>query len=73
MKKPANGPDIIITENERVLKALEAMQNSQPEILGQLMKESHTSLKEDYEVSRRELDLIVDPFPTSTRIVLVLA
>ena len=50
----------IITENERVLKALEAMQNSQPEILGQLMKESHTSLKEDYEVSRRELDLIVD-------------
>ena len=50
----------IITENDRVLKALEAMQNQQPEVLGQLMKESHISLKEDYEVSRRELDLIVD-------------
>ena len=50
----------IITENERVLKALEAMQNQQPEVLGELMKASHTSLKEDYEVSRRELDLIVE-------------
>jgi galactokinase len=50
----------IITENDRTLRAKEAMNNSDPETLGKLMVESHISLRDDFEVSSKALDIIVD-------------
>lgn len=50
----------IITENDRTLRAKEAMNNGDPETLGQLMIESHISLRDDFEVSSDALDFIVD-------------
>lgn len=50
----------IITENDRVLRAQDAMSNSDAETLGQLMIESHISLRDDFEVSSAALDMIVD-------------
>lgn len=50
----------IIFENDRTLRAKEAMNNSDPETLGQLMIESHISLRDDFEVSSDALDIIVD-------------
>jgi|HubBroStandDraft_1064217.scaffolds.fasta_scaffold02051_4 galactokinase len=50
----------VISENGRVLAAREALERSDPESFGRLMCESHRSLKEDYEVSGTELDLLVE-------------
>jgi galactokinase len=50
----------VISENARVLAAREALERGDPESFGRLMRESHRSLKEDYEVSSAELDLLVD-------------
>ncbi len=50
----------VIHENERVLKATQFLNNSNLAGFGQLMNESHDSLRHDYEVSSEELDLIVD-------------
>jgi len=50
----------IVSENERVLRAVEALEGEDFEELGRLMDGSHQSLKRDYEVSSRELDLMVD-------------
>ena len=46
----------IIFENHRVLKAKKALKNGDLEIVGECMKESHISLRDDYEVSCKELD-----------------
>jgi galactokinase len=50
----------VISENARVLAAREALERGDPESFGRLMRESHRSLKEDYEVSSTELDLLVE-------------
>jgi galactokinase len=50
----------VITENARVLRAADALQRQDLETLGKLMHESHISLRDDYEVSCRELDAMVD-------------
>ena len=50
----------VITENARVLQAAEALQRGDLPEFGRLMKESHHSLRYDYEVSCAELDLLVD-------------
>jgi galactokinase len=50
----------IITENERTLKAAQVMQNGNPKRLGQLMNASHESLRDDYQVSSKELNIMVD-------------
>lgn len=50
----------VLTENARTLKAAEAMQKGDAILLGQLMNESHASLRDDYEVSCRELDTMVE-------------
>ena len=50
----------VITENDRTLRAAAAMQEGDSALLGKLMVESHQSLRDDYEVSCRELDLIVE-------------
>ncbi len=50
----------VITENQRTLQAVEAMRCDDAARLGALMDASHESLREDYEVSSRELDLMVE-------------
>jgi galactokinase len=50
----------VITENARVLSAVEAFHRGDSKALGPLMKESHRSLRDDYEVSCKELDLMVE-------------
>lgn len=50
----------VITENDRTLRAATAMQEGDATLLGNLMVESHQSLRDDYEVSCRELDLMVE-------------
>jgi len=49
----------VVTENERTLKAADALQAGDAAEVGRLMNESHASLRDDYEVSRAELDAIV--------------
>lgn len=50
----------VITENLRTLNAAKAMQNADAALLGQLMKESHASLRDDFEVTNDALNIIVD-------------
>jgi galactokinase len=50
----------VISENARTLRAAEVMQRGDARALGRLMNESHTSLRDDFEVSSRELDAMVD-------------
>jgi galactokinase len=50
----------VISENARVEDARGALERGDPESFGRLMSESHRSLKEDYEVSSTELDLLVE-------------
>ena len=49
----------VLSENQRVLQAAEALQASDLEVFGRLMCESHASLRDDFEVSCEELDLMV--------------
>ena len=49
-----------VTENERVLKAMEALSNNDINTFGLLMNQSHISLKNDYEVTGIELDSLVE-------------
>lgn len=49
----------VITENIRTLEAAKAFENGNVKLAGKLMSESHTSLRDDYEVSCPELDLLV--------------
>src|ERR1035437_3655160 len=50
----------VISENERTLQAARAIQASDWTRVGQLMSASHASLRDDYEVSCPELDLVVE-------------
>lgn len=50
----------VVTENDRTVKAAKALEDGDRGELGELMKESHESLRNDYEVSCRELDLMVE-------------
>jgi galactokinase len=50
----------VISENERTLKAAEALAAGNVIEIGKLMSASHHSLKADYEVSCTELDLLVE-------------
>jgi galactokinase len=50
----------VVTENDRVLQAADALRTGDLETFGKLMAESHRSLRDDYEVSCKELDLMVE-------------
>lgn len=50
----------VVSENQRVLDAAEALTNGQLSEFGELMLESHHSLRDLYEVSCPELDIMVD-------------
>lgn len=49
-----------VTENQRTIQAVEALERGESFEFGQLMNASHLSLKEDYEVSCEELDILVE-------------
>ena len=49
----------VVSENARVLAAAEALEQHDLHRFGELMAESHFSLRYDYEVSSRELNLMV--------------
>lgn len=50
----------VITENARVLEGAEALRAGNIKRFGQLMAQSHRSLRDSYKVSCKELDLMVD-------------
>jgi galactokinase len=50
----------VVSENERVIKAVKDLENGDLEGFGRLMVASHESLRDDYEVSCRELDVLVE-------------
>lgn len=50
----------VITENGRVLQSVEALKKDDLQTFGRLMSASHASLRDDYEVSCRELDVMVE-------------
>lgn len=49
-----------VYENQRTIRAVEALQANDIELFGQLMNESHKSLRDDYEVTGIELDTLVE-------------
>ena len=50
----------IVTENSRVHRAVEAMDNADLKQLGALLNACHTSLRDDFEISCAEVDVLVD-------------
>ena len=50
----------VITENDRVLKAKEAILNKDIKLFGNLMSISHKSYAEDFEASTKDVDEIVE-------------
>jgi galactokinase len=50
----------VVTENQRVHAFSHAMRNNDLLMMGQLINASHASLRDDFEVSSPELNLIVD-------------
>lgn len=50
----------VIAEDDRVLKSIEALKNNKIDEFGQLMIQSHASLRDLYEVTGVELDTLVE-------------
>jgi len=49
----------VVTENERVMRTVSSLKSGDYAAVGKLMDDSHNSLQSDYEVSCRELDVMV--------------
>lgn len=50
----------VVTENERVISAMEALEKNDLDLFGKLMKQSHESLRDLYEVTGIELDTLYE-------------
>ena len=50
----------IVTENERTVRAAAALEAGDLALMGQLMSQSHVSMRDDFEISCREVDIMVD-------------
>lgn len=50
----------VISENHRTLTAIEALNHGEIAKFGELMNQSHDSLRDDYEVTGKELDCLVE-------------
>ncbi len=50
----------VVTENQRVLEAVEALQQGDLSRLGKLMAQSHTSMRDDFEITVPEIDYLVE-------------
>ena len=49
-----------VYENQRTIRAMQALKEDDIVTFGKLMNASHTSLRDDYEVSCEEIDLLVN-------------
>ncbi|MDD3413924.1 MAG: galactokinase [Lachnospiraceae bacterium] len=49
-----------VYENQRTIKAVQALKDENIELFGELMNQSHISLRDDYEVSCDEIDVLVE-------------
>ena len=49
-----------VYENQRTIKAVDALKAGDIATFGKLMNETHVSLRDDYEVSCPEVDVLVD-------------
>ncbi len=49
-----------VYENQRTIRAVEALKKNDVALFGQLMNASHVSLRDDYEVSCEEIDVLVE-------------
>jgi galactokinase len=49
-----------VYENQRTIKAVKALKEQDLETFGKLMNASHVSLRDDYETSCEEVDVLVD-------------
>ena len=49
-----------VYENQRTVRAVEALKANDVALFGQLMNASHVSLRDDYEVTGIELDTLVE-------------
>jgi len=50
----------IVTENQRVLDTVDALRSRGPLAIGELLDASHSSMRDDFEISVPELDLAVE-------------
>jgi galactokinase len=50
----------VVTENARVIATKEALKSGDWKVVGQQMVLSHTSMRDDYETSCEEVDILVD-------------
>ena len=50
----------VVSENARVLAAAQALRSGDLDRLGALMAESHASMRDDFEASSQEIDLLVE-------------
>jgi galactokinase len=50
----------VVTENDRVLQAKQALEHGDWSAVGKLMNDSHKSMRDDYEVSCEEIDILVN-------------
>jgi len=50
----------VVTENDRVREAVKVLEQGDLKYFGKLMNDSHKSLRDDYEVSSQELDVLVE-------------
>jgi len=50
----------VVSENERTVETSKALEKGDWKAVGKLMNESHSSMKNDYEVSCEEIDVLVD-------------
>ncbi len=50
----------VVYENQRTIKSVDALKDNNLKLFGKLLIESHISLKDDYEVSVAELDMLVN-------------
>lgn len=55
----------IVTEDERVLQTVEVLRSAGPAAIGALLDASHTSMRDDFEISCPELDLAVETARTA--------
>ncbi|NTV63739.1 MAG: galactokinase, partial [Oscillochloris sp.] len=50
----------VVSENQRTLAAAAALERADLATFGQLMNESHVSMRDDYQISVPEIDLLTD-------------
>jgi galactokinase len=50
----------VVTENDRTVRAADALEAGDLALVGRLMAQSHVSMRDDFEISCREVDIMVD-------------